>query len=135
MRGWLLLFIVALPCQAIRNPFIPAINLCHTPFDSWQLRGVFIDATRASLALVSTPQGWRRFRSEEEAWPGWQVARIQPNALQLRSVNACAPVTLTMSDKKRDIYGKEGFSHNTDAGVAFDKDERGGNRKNIVVGR
>lgn len=94
MKIWLVLLFTALPCQAVRNPFVPLLDPCSSPFQGWTLRGIARTAHAPALALVSTPDGWVRLQSGVLVQPGWQVEDITDKGVVIQAQNACAPVVI-----------------------------------------
>lgn len=99
MKLWLILILMALPCQAARNPFVPLADPCLSPFEGWTLRGVTLGEHAPALALVSTPGGWVRLQSGVWPQPGWQVDEITDAAVRMRAQTACAPVVIHRSER------------------------------------
>ncbi|MBK4716080.1 MULTISPECIES: HofP DNA utilization family protein [Tenebrionibacter/Tenebrionicola group] len=99
MKAWLLALMIALPCQAARNPFIPVTNPCESPFKGWTLRGMARSTGGMTLAVINTPGGWVRFRQGDEPRSGWRIERITENGVYLHALNSCKPVNIRREEK------------------------------------
>ena len=78
----------------VRNPFIPVEKPCASPFSAWRLRGVVGSGADAAVAVVNTPQGWRRLKPGDEAAPGWRAV-LSAGSLVLDSTQKCPSVVIT----------------------------------------
>jgi len=115
-----LLLIVLPMIMAMRDPFLPPEDRCHTAqLAQWRYQGV-IERASGRTGLLRNPQGvWLRVQTGSHLSTGWRVVQLTSQELVIETGAGCDPARWSWSrqGEQHESRDRHFTPHNSAAGV------------------